>query len=101
LKNFYEALHFDAADSNSPVRIHPNQPSVGILYKKEKPESSYLKENSKEPSAFQFSLMNFQPGSLITIEQNGYFYEQNDITTSGYWGWTKMADALPYDYEAP
>ena len=34
----------------------------------------------------------------IVIEQNGYYYDQTDITTNGYLGFKKIGDMLPYDY---
>jgi hypothetical protein len=34
------------------------------------------------------------------IEKNGYFYDQRDLLTIGYWGWEKLADFMPYDYVA-
>jgi hypothetical protein len=34
----------------------------------------------------------------FTIMENGYFYEQRDMTNSGYWAWKNVADQLPYDY---
>jgi hypothetical protein len=34
----------------------------------------------------------------FVIQQNGYFYDQNDVTNTGYWSWEKLGDALPYDY---
>ena len=34
----------------------------------------------------------------MDIERNGYYYEQNDITITGYWAWEKVADMLPYNY---
>lgn len=101
LKDFYGALNYEALDSISPVKILPNQLSMGIIYNKEKPAQEYLNENENEPSKFQFSTINFQSKKAISIEQNGYYFEQNDITFTGYWSWIKMADALPYDYEAP
>ncbi len=98
LKDFYSALNFEATDSINPVNILPNQPSLGVIYRKEKPEENYLKEYDQEPSRFQFSTLNFLPKKQISIEQNGYYFEQNDLTFTGYWSWSKMADALPYDY---
>ena len=99
LKDFYGALNFQASDSVSPIKIMPNQLSLGVIYRNEKPSDEYLKENENEPSKFQFSTLNFQPKQEISIEQNGYYFEQNDLTFNGYWSWLKMGDALPYDYE--
>lgn len=99
LKDFYGALNFQATDSVSPVKIMPNQLSLGVIYRNEKPSEEYVKENENEPTKFQFSTLNFQPKQEISIEQNGYYFEQNDLTFSGYWSWMRIGDALPYDYE--
>ena len=32
------------------------------------------------------------------IEENGYFYDQSEVTNIGYWSWKKLAEVLPYDY---
>jgi hypothetical protein len=98
LKNYYDAVNFQLDDSSKTLRILPNQKSLGVIYNPEKPADGYLKENEEEPSAFQFSTLQFQAGQPIHIESNGYYYEQNDLTINGYWTWDKVADALPYDF---
>ncbi len=32
------------------------------------------------------------------VEQNGYYYDQTDVSISGYWEWQKVADMLPFNY---
>ncbi len=98
LKNFYSALNYKKDDSTAIVQIMPNQQRLGVIFVKEKPDPAYLTENPADPSDFQFSLLSFLPGKQLTIEQNGYYSDQNDVTINEYWSWTKMADALPYDY---
>lgn len=98
LKNVYAALNYQKTDSLQAVEIKPNQNRVGVIYTKEKPAAAYLNENEKEPTDFQFSILTFLPGHSITIEQNGYYFEQNDLTTSEYWTWERIADQVPYDY---
>lgn len=99
LNNFYAAINYAKDDSTQTVEILPNQNDVGILFLAAKPTATYLIENTGEPTAFQFSMLNFKSKESIIIEQNGYFYDQNDITTSGYWAWNKVADQLPYDFK--
>lgn len=94
----YGAINYDKDDSTQVVEILPNQNNLAVLFSGEKPAENYLKENAGEPVGFQFSLLNFKPGESIVIEQNGYFYDQNDIAVSGYWASDKVADQLPYDY---
>ncbi|MEJ7609677.1 MAG: carboxypeptidase-like regulatory domain-containing protein [Ferruginibacter sp.] len=98
IKDPYGAFNYKKDDSIQTVEIIPNQPGVGILFSGEKPSVAYLNDNTGEPSAFQFSMLNFRPNESIVIEQNGYFYDQNDITISGYLTWDKVAQQLPYDF---
>ena len=80
------------------MEIFPNQPNVGIIFTKEKPAEKFLSEHPGEPKDFEFSLLSFQSRESLIIEQNGYYYDQNDIAISAYWAWHKVADQLPYDY---
>ncbi|HPH86250.1 MAG TPA: carboxypeptidase-like regulatory domain-containing protein [Ferruginibacter sp.] len=101
LKDFYTALNYQKDDSTQTVEIKPNQLQLGVIYTGEKPAPDYLHENPNEPSNFQFSFLSFLPNRSIIIEQNGYFFEQNDITINAYWTWDKVANLLPYDFTAP
>jgi CarboxypepD_reg-like domain len=98
LKDIYSAINYAKDDSTQTVEILPNQPEVGVLYLGSKPSPAYISQNPNEPKLFRFSLLSFKPKESIVIEQNGFFYEQNDITTSGYWAWDKIAEQLPYDF---
>ncbi len=99
LTDFYAAINYVKDDNTQTVEILPNQNDLGILFLAAIPSANYLQENVGEPSTFQFSMLNFKPNESIIIEQNGYFYDQNDITTSGYWAWNKVAEQLPYDFK--
>jgi hypothetical protein len=99
LANYYDALKYEKDDSTGLVTIRPNQPRVGVLYNASKPEAKYLQQNADAPTEFQFSTLLFQAGEKIHIEQNGFYFEQQDITINEYWEWCKMAEMLPYDYE--
>jgi hypothetical protein len=99
LKDPYGALHYQKDDSTQTVEILPNQNDLGILFTGAKPSENYLRENPGEPADFRFSIINFKPREGIVIEQNGYFYDQNDVTFSGYWSRDKVADQLPYDFK--
>lgn len=98
LKDFYGAFNYKKDDSTLLVEVRPNQQRVGVIYFKEKPAPKFTSLYPEEPSDFQFSIVSFLPNESIGIEQNGYFFEQNDIAISAYWTWDKMADQLPYDY---
>ena len=97
-KNIYAALNYQKDDSTQTVAFRPNQKTIGILYTKEKPSEGFLNDNKSGYRDFQFSILNFLPGESIYIEQNGYYFEQNDISISEYWTWEKVADQLPYNY---
>jgi hypothetical protein len=96
--DFYGALNYNKDDSTLLVAIMPNQPTVAVIYNKEEPAAEYLAQNDEPAKAFQLSLLSIIPDEVIGIEQNGYYFDQNDITITGYWIWDKVADLLPYDY---
>ena len=99
LKDTYGAINYIKDDSTQTVEILPNQKNVGILFMGEKPVEAYTLAHPTEPKDFKFSMLIFKPTESLTIEQNGYFYDQNDLSISGYWAWEKVADQLPYDYK--
>ncbi|UAY51896.1 carboxypeptidase-like regulatory domain-containing protein [Ferruginibacter albus] len=96
LKDFYGALNYKLDDSDKTVEIKPNQQNVAVIYNNEPPEQNYLSANEDAPKKYQLSFVAFS--EPITIESNGYYYDQNDLTITGYWAWTKVADMLPYDF---
>lgn len=97
--DFYGALNYEKSDSTQIVEINPNQTQVAILYKNEAPDKTYTDTNDEAPKNFELSLVTFPPTQAIGIEQNGYYYDQNDLAIAGYWGWEKVADMLPYDFK--
>ncbi|HMD00693.1 MAG TPA: carboxypeptidase-like regulatory domain-containing protein [Ferruginibacter sp.] len=98
LKDFYGALNYKLDDSTQVLEINPNQIVVAVLYKNEKPDQFYLAQNPDSNPNFELSILTFLPNEVIAVEQNGYYYDQNDITISNYWAWEKAGDMLPYDY---
>lgn len=98
LKNYYAALNYKYDDSAQIVEIKPNQTDVGVIYIKEKPSAAFLTSHENEPSGFQFSVLGFLPDETLSIEKNGYYYDQTDITINAYWTWEKVGDLLPYNY---
>jgi|SRR6185437_2356994 hypothetical protein len=70
---------------------------IRINYKNRPPDKKYLIKNKFPLSAkVQISALDIPNG--FSIEENGYFFEQNEITNMGYWAWKKLAELLPYDY---
>ena len=99
LKDFYGSVNYSMDDSINIVEITPNQNQVAIIYKDEESSPLYLEANPEASAKFQLSVVNFLPKESLAIEQNGYYYEQNDITITGYWAWEKVGDMLPYDFK--
>ncbi|MFT3982205.1 MAG: carboxypeptidase-like regulatory domain-containing protein [Ferruginibacter sp.] len=98
LKDYYRAINYEKDDSSQVVEIKPNQLRVGVIYSKEKPSELYRTLYPDEPAGFQFSELVFPAGEPIGIEQNGYYFDQNDIIVNAYWSWEKVADMVPYNY---
>lgn len=101
LKNPYLALNYNKDDSTNTVDFRPNQPEMIVIYKKAKPDEAYLIFDPKAKKDFQVSTLSVAKGETMVIEENGYFFEQTDIITNGYWGFEKIGDMLPYDYKQP
>ena len=98
LKNIYGALNYSKDDSTNTVEFKPNQPEIAVIYNGAQPEEAYTESDPKEKKDFQVSTLSITPGESIVIEENGYFFDQKDITTNDYWGFKKVGDMLPYDY---
>lgn len=98
LGNVYGAMNYTKDDSTGIVQFHPNQPEVALIYNKAKPERIYLDMDTTVKKTFQLSTLFFPKGESFFIEQNGYFYDQEDLITNGYLGFKKVGDMLPYDY---
>ena len=96
--DFYGALNYSKNDSTQLVEITPNQQNLAVLYNKEVPDPLYISQSGDVARKFQLSILTIAPEQAIGIEQNGYFFDQNDITINGYWTWQKVADVLPYDF---
>ena len=101
LPNFYGALNYNKDDSTQMVDIIPNQPDIAVLYSKEEPEPGYVAQNEDTPKKYQLSVITIAANESIAIEQNGYYFDQNDITITGYWTWDKVGDMVPYEYKPP
>jgi hypothetical protein len=98
VQDFYGALNYAKNDSSQVVEILPNQPNLAVLYNKQAPDPLYISSTGDVPRKFQLSIVTFAPDQSLGIEQNGYFFDQNDIVINGYWTWQKVADVLPYDF---
>lgn len=94
LKNPYDSK-FYAVDSGD-VEITMNG-RLRVSYTNQAPARKYLEEH-KFPSGTKVQISAIDISNGIVIEENGYFYDQSDVTNIGYWSWKKIAELLPYDY---
>ncbi len=93
--NPYDSTYFDKLEYARIGLFFPGK--LRVVFSNEKPARAYLSE-AKLPlnTPVQISILDLADG--IVIEENGYYYDQRDVLTLGYWAWEKMADFLPYDY---
>lgn len=96
LQNPYDTSIYHLVEDND-VEILFNG-KLRVSYRNELPDPKYLaKYKMASYIKAQVTILDITEGFII--QRNGYFYEQNDVTNTGYWTWEKMADALPYDYK--
>jgi CarboxypepD_reg-like domain len=71
---------------------------IRVNYKNQVPDKKYLAINKFPSSAkVQVSALDIAAEGFV-IQENGYFYDQPEITNMGYWAWKKLGELLPYDY---
>ena len=71
-----------------------------VSYTGQLPDKRYLQEN-KFPLTTKVQISALDIQNAFIIEENGYLYDQSDITNIGYWAWKRLAEVLPYDYNPP
>jgi hypothetical protein len=91
----YDSTFYHVVENND-VEISYNG-KLRVVYKNELPDAKYLSVN-KLPAHLKAQITIIDINEGFVIQQNGFFYEQNDVMNNGYWSWEKMAEALPYDY---
>jgi hypothetical protein len=75
--------------------------NIMVDYKKEaeKPEYALQQNPSRKPRPFQSSII-FQPNAVpVVVDKDGNYADPLNVMAEGYWGWEKMAELLPSDYE--
>jgi len=95
IKNPYDTTYYGVYDSTHEVEVYYPR-KISITYKK-KPETEYLKK-FKLPLNVGSQISYIDLLDAIEIKENGYFYDQKDWVSQGYWSWKNLADLLPYDY---
>src|SRR5579871_1095693 len=94
LENPYDSKYYSVESVDVAINIKGR---LRVNYKNHVPDRKYLMENNFPlTTPVQISALDIIDG--FTIEENGYFYEQSEVTNMGYWAWKKLAEALPYDY---
>ncbi len=90
----YDSTVFSMDSTTAQVYFNGN---YRVSYKKVFPDKKFLSEfKLPKDTKMQVTLLSINDG--FAIEENGYFYEQYDLITTGYWAWKKVAELLPYDY---
>lgn len=93
--NPYDTAYYDIVEYNKAGLFFPGK--LRVVYMNEKPDPAYLLANKLPANTpLQISILDLADG--IVVEENGYYYDQKDVLTLGYWGWEKMGAFLPYDY---
>lgn len=96
IANPYDSSLYSIIENND-VEITYNG-RLRIVYKAGTPDPQYLREN-KMPEYLRAQISMLEISDGFVIQQNGYFYDQNDVINIGYWSWLKLANELPYDYQ--
>lgn len=92
----YDTTYYGSLDSSQQIEIwYPRK--VSITYTKKKPEPEYLKKMGM-PKSVPFPITYVDIKNPIAITENGFYYEQKDWVSQGYWTWKNLGDLLPYDY---
>ncbi len=71
-----------------------------VSYTNQAPDKKYLEEHHF-PAGMRAQISAIDIPGGFAIEENGYFYDQSEVTNIGYWAWKKLAELLPYDYLPP
>lgn len=94
IENPYDPQYYTRDSSDVDINV---QGKLRVSYTAQTPDKKYLVQN-KFPltTGVEISAMDIPNG--FVIEENGYFYDQSDVTNVGYWAWKKLAEVVPYDY---
>ena len=94
VENPYDSSIYAVDSGTVDIKINGR---IRVTYNGHVPDKNYLIQNHFPLNArVQVSALEIPSG--FSIEENGYFYEQSEITNMGYWAWKKIAELVPYDY---
>lgn len=94
IDNPYDAQFYAVDSGEVEISI---QGRLRVSYTSQPPDKKYLIEH-KFPLTTQVEISAIDIVDGFVIQENGYFYDQADVTNLGYWSWKKLAELLPYDY---
>jgi len=94
LKDPYDPKYYSVDSGDVVINLTGR---LRVSYTNQVPNKKYLQEhNFPLNTKVEISALDILNG--FVIEENGYFYDQTDVTNMGYWAWKKLAETLPYDY---
>ena len=94
LENPYDPVVYSLDSGTVDINING---SIRVTYTGQVPDKKYLVQNHFPLNAKAEVSALYMPTGF-SIEENGYFFEQSEITNAGYWAWKKIAELVPYDY---
>ena len=96
IANPFDTTFYTPTDSVEEIDVlYPRR--ISITYTRQFPENEYLKKY-KLPKDVSVQTSYVDMLDLISIKQNGYYYNQKDWINYGYWSWKNLADQVPNDY---
>ena len=97
LENPYDPSIYSLDSGTVDINING---SIRVTYTGQVPDKKYLLQNHF-PLNSKVEVSALEMPSGFSIEENGYFFEQSEITNMGYWAWKKISELVPYDYNPP
>jgi len=94
LENPYDSMIYSLDSGIVDINIKGR---IRVSYSGQVPDRKYLMQNHFPLNA-KVEVSALEMPSGFSIEENGYFFEQSEITNMGYWAWKKIAELVPYDY---
>ena len=92
-------LNFSKNKADNSISFLVPVADIAVVYKS-KPEPIYLELHPADKLIFQISTLRFiDKKERITVEKNGFYYDQENLLTNGYLAFKKVGDMLPYDYD--
>jgi hypothetical protein len=100
LKNFSfkDAVTFDSSTKQKEFYFDNY---IQVIYKNANAKMDYIIANGlpKYLKMKQTSAAKLLSENPLIIEKDGSYFNSMNMISSGYWGWYKMAEMLPSDYE--